>query len=1116
MKCPECLFENRVGAKFCLDCGLKLERDCPQCAKALSISAKFCDQCGQRLSDVRQPETRGKGVEGERKQVTVLFSDLSGYTVMAEKLDPEEVKEIISGIFGEIAQLIKRYEGFIERFIGDAVMAIFGVPRAHEDDPVRAIRAAIEIHKLVENLGPTLKARTGLSLSMHSGINTGLVVTGEVNLDQGTHGLTGDAINTASRLQGLARAGEILVGYETYRQAEGFFKFEEWKAQKVKGKETPVIVYRMISPMDKPVTVHRLSGMRAELIGRKAEMAQLGKALQDLREGKGSIFSICGDAGTGKSRLVEEFKTGLDGDDIQWLEGHAYAYSKNIPYFPLIDLLNRIFHIREEDHPGDIREKVERGVGTLLEKPELATPYIGNLYSLSYAEVEDVSPEFWKAKLGEAVRALLAALARKAPTVFFLEDLHWADPSFIEMLQISLLEIRQPAIVLCVFRPTFSLFKSRQVRGLERVYKEIRLKDLSSSEAQEMLASLIKSDQIPFDLRRLVQEKAEGNPFYLEELVNSLMESGSLIKEKDSWMCTGSILDIGISSSLQGIIGGRLDRLDRETKRLLQEASVIGRSFLYEILKRITDIEKDIDQFLTRLQQLDLIRARSLQPDLEYIFKHALTQEVAYNSLLKKGRQEIHERIGHIIENLFRDRLSEFYERLAFHFKRGRSTFKAIDYLMRSAEKSIKRYAVEEAHKYYSEAYSLLAEKGKRTREEDELLIDIITSWAYAFYYRGDLRGLTELLKTHEELARSLEDKARLGMFYAWFGYAAWGRERLMDSYRYLMRAIELGEETGSKRVVGYACAWLSMTCAEMGLLKEAVLFGQRGKGIARSMESDHSVYFLALSGMGQAYWYKGERKSVSEVGEALLEHGQKTFNTRSIVTGYYNAGHGYFIAGDFQTAAEFYQKAIQSSVDPYYSQFPKTMLCYSYLSNGQLKEAKETIQEALTFHKDFGVEIIGTPSRALLGLALISEGNLSRGVGMVEKARRTFLQQERRCLYALSEYTLGKIYLTISVQTGQIKVSSIINNLGFLTKTLPWARRKAENHFRKSIEISEEIGANSMLGMAYLDLGLLDKRRGRTLEARKNISRSIQFLTQCEAGKFLEQARAALKSLEG
>ena len=386
------------------------------------------------------------------------------------------------------------------------------------------------------------------------------------------------------------------------------------------------------------------------------EMAELRDAVERLRQGKGSIFSIYGAAGTGKSRLVEEFKAGLDLNKIQWVEAHAYAYSQNISYFPLIDFLNRILGIDEKDASEEVKQKIESGMESLLgNKKDEAIPYLGRLYSLSYPQIENVTPEFWKSRLQMAVLSIFTALAAKAPTVFFMEDLHWADPSFMELIRRSFLEIRQPAIVLCTYRPTLSLFTGQQQATIAKYYHEIRLENLTLSDAQSMLESLLKTENIPSDLKRWVQNKAEGNPFYLEELINSLIESDRLVQDGAGWKLTGSLTEADIPSSLHGIISGRLDRLEKQTKRILQEASVIGRDFLYEILKRISELQERIDGELNQLERLDLIRTRSFHPDLEYMFKHALTQEIVYNGLLKKHRKQIHEQIAQVMENLFKE-----------------------------------------------------------------------------------------------------------------------------------------------------------------------------------------------------------------------------------------------------------------------------------------------------------------------------------------------------------------------------------------------------------------------------------------------------------------------------
>lgn len=1115
MKCSACQTDNPENRKFCRECGAKLVLICPECGTQNLPGDKFCGECGQELARGDQSEKSISTTDSERKHVTVLFSDLSGYTAMSERLDPEDVKEITSRIFGEVAKVIRKYEGFVEKYAGDAVMAIFGVPTAHEDDPVRAILAAREIHRLVKSMSREIEERIEQPVFMHTGINTGLVITGEVNLEKGTHGVAGDTLNVAARLSSAAGADEILVGHDTYRQAEGHFDFETKGPIQAKGKSEPVLVYRCVAAKEKPVSLHGLPVLRSELIGRKAEMEDLTWAVKDLGQGNGNIFSICGEAGTGKSRLVEEFKTAIiSHGEIQWLEGHAYAYSQYTPYFPLIDLLNRVFHVGEEDRQEVVREKLESGIGVLVEHCDSIIPYIGRLYSLSYPGAEDVSPEFWKAKLKVAVMSLLSAIALRAPTVFLLEDLHWADPSFVELLRAILMEMRQPAVVLCVYRPTFNLFTSEQRRGLERVHREIRLQDLSSSESQEMLGSLLKSDKVPSDLRRLVQEKAEGNPFYIEELVNSLVESETLIKENGHWKLTRPIQEADISSTVHGIIAGRLDRLEREAKRLLQEASVIGRSFLYDILKQVTELKDQCDHWLIGLERLDLVRTKALQPDLEYIFKHALTQEVVYNGLLKKERQEIHERIGHVMEPLFHERLSEFYETLAYHFKQGRSVHKAVHYLMKSGEKSLGRYALEEAYQYFKEAFEILSDKGGRSDEENTVLIKLIVKWAYVYYYMGDFKGLTDLLSAYETLAEGIPDRSVGGMFYGWLGMVLWSRERHRESQEQLLKALRLGEESNDKKVIGYACTWLTWTCAELGRLEDALKFGERAQDIAKDFPGDHYLFFKSLGGIGFTHYYRGEGKKALAVGNMLVEFGERTSDIRSIVMGHYISGMGHFLSGDLDSGIECEERAVQISADPYYRQFPTMFIGIGCFLKGEFEKARISFEEVAAFSEEFGVEELGTPAKTLLGGVLLSTGELNRGVKVIEEGRGRFHERERKWCVALTEGIMGQFYLQVATKGRETNLPMMVKNLPFLVANLPFAAKNAKGHFLKCIEISEEIGAKALAGEAYFNLGLWHKSKGRKEEARDCFSEAIQRFEKCELEVCVQQAREAIKSL--
>ena len=1087
--------------------------ECPECRCEVPGDSKFCKECGHHFGQAALTSDVHVGGGSERKHVTIMFSDLSGYTAITEKLDPEEVKEMMSRIFADITRIIHNYDGFIERFIGDAVMAVFGIPKAHEDDPVRALRAACEIHATVKNYSPQVEKIIGRPLTMHTGINTGLVVTGEVDVQKGTHGLTGDAINLASRLEGVANAGEIVVGATTFYQSFNYFNFEPLDPIKVKGKQEPVRCYKAGAIKEEPYKIHRFQGLRADLIGRDDEIAILNNALKDLESGEGSVIAIYGDAGTGKSRLKREFKDQLDFGRIQWREGHAYDYTRNVPYYPLINLLTRAFLIEENDSIETIRSKVNTGTGYLLGQGSSAIPFLGSLFALTYSEIEGISPGYWKDKVRESVQMLLAALIGKGPTVICFEDLHWADPSFIELLRTLVTEGAASALFICTFRSHFSLFDGAPPEAIRQRYKEIRLEELSLPDTQKMLNSLLKTSQLPGDLNKLLHQKAEGNPFYLEEMINSLIEENILSQDNGNWKLNRTITETDIPATIQGVLTARVDKLGNSAKRLLQEASVIGRSFLYDILKRITDTGTTIDQYLYGLESLDLIRAHAMAPELEYIFKHALTQEVVYSGLLKKERREIHERIGLAIEQLFTDRISEFCEILAYHFQRGQSALKATSYLIKSGEKSLKKYALEEANRYFQLSMDMLPIEGISAKENRTILFSLLNKWAYVFYFRGDMVGMHERLDRYSDQVNDFDDKAAVAMFLAWYGYSTWGCEKYREAEPILNHALQIAEDIDDQHTIGYIHTWFAWHYVTIGRYDKAIESGHQAIRIARIYKTDHYLQFKPLSAVAFVYYSRGERSKLLQTAKEMLAMGETKGNFPAKIFGTVLIATSFLVDGDFSKAVEWSEKVVTDGKEIIHENCALLVKGIAYILNGDYEKAKYPLASMVDYCSKRW-PYLSISGEMMLAVLEVATGRMNDGMNKLLEIRKTFQKNERRFDCALSEYLLGSIYCQIALGEGDVNFSTIIHNLMFLLKNLPSATKKAESHLKEAIRLSDKYDAMGIKGQALLDLGRLYAVKKRIGEAKDCLATAIETFELCEIETFKQKAQDTIATL--
>ncbi len=677
-------------------------------------------------------------IEGERKPVTILFTDIVGSTALAEKLDPEEWKEIVSETHRIVSEAVYRYEGTIAQLLGDGVLAFFGAPVTHEDDPARAVRAALDIQNGMAEYSRTLAGYVE-NLQMRVGLNTGTVVVGSIGIDLHMEYLAiGDAVNLAARLQSAAQPGKVLISESTARLARAAFELKALGEIEVKGKVGPIAVYEVVEAKATYERDRGIEGLTSPLVGREGELALLQSSLAKLAEGQGQIVGIMGEAGIGKSRLVEEARgarhgegeRGRWGDEkdtgtvpVSWLEGRSLSYGQSLSFWAINQLIKADLGLAEGDPEPKIRAGLRRRVNALFgERVNESLPYLAHLLGI---RLEGELADRLKAFDGETLKrqTLLSIadyfelLARKQPTVLVFEDLHWADPSTLDALE-SLFSLtdRVPLMLLLLFRTERDhgswRLKLQAETDFAHRYTEIDLRPLTMEDSNRLVDNLLEVADLADKIRQSILERSEGNPFYLEEIIRSLIEQGAIVRGDQGWHATTEMANVTIPETLQGVLLARIDRLEEDVRRTLQLASVIGRSFLYRLLEAIAEAERKLDQHLAQLQRVDLVREKTRRPELEYIFKHSLTQEAAYNSLLVERRKEFHRRVGAALEDLFADRREEFYGLLAHHFDAGGEREKAVDYLLRAGDKARLEDAHEEAIGQYRRAIEILTELG--------------------------------------------------------------------------------------------------------------------------------------------------------------------------------------------------------------------------------------------------------------------------------------------------------------------------------------------------------------------------------------------------------------------
>jgi len=707
MQCPRCQAENRAGRRFCGECGLSLALPCPSCGFVNEGGEKFCGGCGAPITpgairpspspDAYTPKhlaerilTSKAALEGERKQVTVLFADLKGSMELLADRDPEEARKILDPVLELMMEAVHRYEGTVNQVMGDGIMALFGAPLAHEDHALRACYAALRMQDAVKQYGDRVWRVEGIPIRIRIGLNSGEVVVRAIGSDlQMDYTAVGQTTHLAARMEQIADSGATLLTPATLALAEGFIDVRSLGPTAVKGLSEPVEVFELLGgrAVRSRLQAAAPRGL-TRFVGRSAEIGQLHDALDIARRGSGQVVAVVGEPGVGKSRLLWEFTHSHRSSGCLVVEAASASYGKATAYYPVIELLRGYFAIEPRDDARTIREKL---TGRLLSLDRALEASLPAMLSLLDVPVDDerwerLDPLQRRQRTLDAVAGVLLRESRRQPLVVVFEDLHWIDDGTQALLDSFVEGMSSASVLLLVsYRPEYQHAWSGR-----SYYRQLPLDPLPSESAEQLLHNLLGDDASLRTLRPMLVERTEGNPLFLEEMVRSLVETRVVVGERGAYRMSGGPESIKIPATVQTIISARVDRLAPEDKRLLQAASVVGVDVPSQVLESIAESTgDDFRRSIVRLEAAGFLGELRLYPDIEYTFRHALTCEVAYASLLRNRRQSLHAAILAVMERLFPDQLAEHMERLAHHAVRGEVWPKTVTYCRGAGMKAL-------------------------------------------------------------------------------------------------------------------------------------------------------------------------------------------------------------------------------------------------------------------------------------------------------------------------------------------------------------------------------------------------------------------------------------------
>jgi predicted ATPase/class 3 adenylate cyclase len=1091
------------AARFCNACGIALQDAAPEVSPAATTAAPIQytpPHLAERiLAEQSARQARGNS-GGERKTITVLFADMTGSTALIQDLDPEEARRLIDPVLELMMEAVHHYEGYVAKSLGDGILALFGAPIAHEDHPRRALYAALRMQETIRHHSDRLRLEQGIALQVRVGIHTGEVVVREVRIDDlhTDYDPVGNTIHIAARMEGIATPGTILVSESSHRLTEGYFDFKPLGDTRIKGLSEPLAVYELqgLGALRTRLEVAAHRGL-ARFVGRQGEMVQLQQALDKACSGQGQIVGVVGEPGVGKSRLYYEFKHRAQ-QPCRVLETFSVSHGKAFACLPLIELLKNYLQIGPKDDERQRREKITGKVLTLDRSLEESLPYLFYLLGVAEADsaLRQMDGQVRRQRTFEAIRQLLVHESLDQPLVLIFEDLQWLDretEAFLKTLSDGVPAARM--LLLVNYRPEY-----QHDWGQKSCYTQLRLDPLGPMEAGELLAALLGEDASLAVLKPLIMAQTEGNPFFLEEVVQTLVEEAVLSGSAGAYQLQQAPADLHIPTTVQGVLSARIDRLAMAEKALLQTLAVIGKDFPWSLVQQVVGPpEDDLKRGLSRLQAGEFLYERPAFPEVEYTFKHGLTQEVAYGSLLQERRSRLHERTARAIEALFSDSLDDHCSDLAHHYSCSGNTGKAVEYLLRAAEQAMRRSAAQEALAHLIRAQAVLPrlpDTTQRTRFELKLQITLGHVWMVV---RGFGSAEVEASFTRAlTLSRELGDNGQLfsalvalRRFYtlrADFGAAQKMAEQLLA----------MAEDASDPALLVQAHGALGGTSLFRGQLSEAQGHCEQVLALYDAREHGNHTYLygiepgiLGLIIGAWALWYRGYPDQALQQCLDALELAQQIPNPYTLADPMIYRAELHQLRGEVAQARQWAESVIVLATEqsfPYWHARASMLRGWTLAEQGQPAEGIAAMRQGMLDYQATGGEFLKPYFMALLAESLGKSGEVEAALAVLDEAQ-AIVRQTGENFYAPELYRLQGLF--------RLQQPS-----------------DAQACFGQAIALAAEQGSRSLELRAALDLARLLKQQGKQKQAYELLAARYDVLTEGFDTADLRAARALLEQL--